>query len=218
VSLVTPGTTLAEPGVIDALVASALPLHLAVTLHGPDAAAHDRVAGLAGAFDRLVRGLELCRHAGLPVQIGHVLTAPAVDALPFTLRRAAELAPSVHLLFFAPEPAHRSAEAVRRGFLASNLAHPEILRRALGAHGALIEETVQVLEGFPLCLVPAALQDRARNDPHSRPDPPPRPPEACARCAAHGVRCAGPEHGLLLTHGDRWLEPFGLTGSAPLAT
>lgn len=216
VTLVTPGTALSAPGVVEALVGARVPLTLSVTLHGPDEATHDRVAGLPGAFARLLDGLERCRQAGLTVQVGHVLTAPSLPALPQTLARAAALAPSVHLLFFASEPAHRDADAIDRGVLAAMAPPLRAVRRALEEHRALVEATVEALEGFPLCLVPPSLRERVRNDPHSRPDPPPHPPDACSRCGQYGSRCAGPEHGLLLARGDDGLSPLDYSIDGPV--
>jgi len=208
VTLVTPGTTLAEPGVVETLASLPMPFTLVVTLHGPDEASHDRVAGLPGAWARLRRGLERCREAGVRVQIGHVLTAASLADLPRTLAQAAALAESVHLLFFASEPAHHEPDGAGGRVLAAMAPPPAAVRRSLEDHRAAVEATVDVLEGFPLCLVPASLRERVRNDPHSRPDPPPRPPEACARCPQYRTRCPGPDRGLLLVHGDDELRPL----------
>ena len=38
--------------------------------------------------------------------------------------------------------------------------------------------------------------------------------ETGTRCAAFGARCAGPEQGVIATHGEDWLRPFA-DGGAP---
>ena len=212
-ALITPGTRLGEPGVVETLVACGLPLTVSVTLHGPDAATHDRVAGLVGAWQGLLSGLERCRAAGVPVQVAHVLTADALGGLPDTLRRAAALSPEVHLLAFTPDAGHRARDVQTPGYLAATLPPPRAVRDTLRKNRALLEAQGIVLEGFAPCLVPPALRERAHDAPHSRPDPPDAPPAACTRCTAWRTRCSGPARGVLQVHGDAWARPLE-TGDA----
>ncbi len=52
-----------------------------VDLFGPDAATHDALAGVPGAFDRAVAGVANLRAAGIPVSILTILCAPNAPSL-----------------------------------------------------------------------------------------------------------------------------------------
>jgi hypothetical protein len=203
--VVTPGTTLASPAEAERLAATGLAPRITMTLHGPDAATHDHLAGLPGAFDRLKAAVRRCHEAGLPVRLHHVLVADALPRLADTLALARALTPDVRLVAFASEPQHH--EAAHADLLARTLPDPARVRAALAEHADELRGRVGALVGFVACVVPEALTDLRQNGGAPPPDLPAEPPAACRRCAARPGACPGPDRGTLALYGEAWLQP-----------
>lgn len=89
-SVGTIGTRLCRPD----FASQALPLLdlVLLSLHGPDAASHDRLAGRAGSFEQVCAALRLATaHGGPDVGVNTVVTRHNIDLLPDTARLAATL-------------------------------------------------------------------------------------------------------------------------------
>jgi pyruvate-formate lyase-activating enzyme len=74
---------------------SALPLldEALFSLHGPDAATHDALAGREGSWDRVTRAITLCRtlSPGFAAHVNTVVTRQNIERLPETVALAARL-------------------------------------------------------------------------------------------------------------------------------
>ena len=206
--IVTPGTSLADPLVAERLSASGLAPCLSMTLHGPDEATHDAVAGLVGAFQRLQNAVNNCRAWGLSVHLHHVLTASALASLPQTLALAASWCEHVSLVAFASEPHHHDPKQTPRAFLDAMVPAPRAVRAALEDYEELLGQTLVALAGFPACLVPVSLRARLFYGGPGRSDLPSELPPACRSCSANPAMCPGPDRGTLAVHGAEWLQPL----------
>jgi len=76
---------------------------VSVSLDGADAAAHDEVRGMRGAFDAALSGIESCKAADLPFQINTTVTLSNVNDLQRILDLAVRLgAVALHLFLLVP--------------------------------------------------------------------------------------------------------------------
>jgi len=76
---------------------------VSISLDGADADTHDSFRGLAGAFDAAVRGMGICKVAGLPVQINTTVARHNLHQLPAILDLAVSLgACALHLFLLVP--------------------------------------------------------------------------------------------------------------------
>ncbi len=72
---------------------------ISVSLDGADAAHHDSLRGVPGAFDASLRGLAAAREAGLPFQINTTVTTNNADQLPAIYQLAIRLGAVAHHIF-----------------------------------------------------------------------------------------------------------------------
>jgi AdoMet-dependent heme synthase len=72
---------------------------ISISLDGKDAAAHDRLRGVDGAFEGALRGIAAARKAALPFQINTTVTRENVDELPEILDLAIRLGAVGHHIF-----------------------------------------------------------------------------------------------------------------------
>jgi MoaA/NifB/PqqE/SkfB family radical SAM enzyme len=165
IGLVTNGRKLRDLAFAERVMSAGL--HgITLSLLGEDAATHDALQAVDGAFDDLTRGLQnvssISRERNLPVvvNVNLILSAKSVDALPGMVRLAAKLGAisgSVHLIKFvnlAADPgvreplrfdARRLPKALRAGFAAGS-------ECGFRMHAADI----------PLCLHPEITLDEVR--------------------------------------------------------
>ena len=95
--LSTNGTVLDLP-LARALKATGI-ARLSLSLDGPDAAGHDALRGVPGAYDRLLEGAAYLREAGLPFQINSTLTAVNLHQAEALTNRAADIGAVAHHIF-----------------------------------------------------------------------------------------------------------------------
>jgi len=81
VTLVTNGVRLGDARYARTL-ASAGVTHVRMSVHAPDAATHDAIVEVPGAFERLTRGIAHLKKLGVPVGFNFVLVRPNVALLP----------------------------------------------------------------------------------------------------------------------------------------
>ena len=72
---------------------------ISVSLDGADAAHHDALRGVPGAFDASLRGLAAAREAGLPFQLNTTVTTDNADQLPAIYELAIRLGAVAHHIF-----------------------------------------------------------------------------------------------------------------------
>lgn len=73
--------TMITPAIADALAANA-PVTIEVTLYGRTRETYERVTGVAGSFDRCMRGIALLRERGLPLKVKTVALSINAHELP----------------------------------------------------------------------------------------------------------------------------------------
>ncbi|MFP4058597.1 MAG: radical SAM protein [Candidatus Brocadiia bacterium] len=101
------GTLLDTPtarGLLDAGIQ-----RISISLDGSDAASHDRLRGVPGAFDGALRGIEAAKQAALPFQVNTTVTTHNADQLPQLLDLAVRLGAVAHHVFLLV-PTGRAAD------------------------------------------------------------------------------------------------------------
>lgn len=86
VTLVTNGVRLGEARYARALVAAGV-THARLSIHAPDAARHDAIVAVPGAYERCLRAVAHLRKLGVPVGFNYVLIQENVTLLPAFLKR-----------------------------------------------------------------------------------------------------------------------------------
>jgi len=86
ITLVTNGVRLGDGRYARALAAAGL-THVRLSIHAPDAALHDAIVVVPGAFERARRALGHLRRLGIPVGLNFVLVRANAARLPEFLRR-----------------------------------------------------------------------------------------------------------------------------------
>lgn len=159
--LVTNGAALAAPALLDALVRAGL-RSAHVTLLGPEAGIHDRLAGVR-SFDRAVAAIaSLARLPEVAVSVTTVAAGPNLAALPDTVSLVSSLLAPAR----SARPSHRLAllepkgrALLDRSLLPAPAEAAEAIGRAiaLGArrHG---DQVRRGYDGLPACLAPASAE------------------------------------------------------------
>lgn len=86
ITLVTNGVRLGDGRYARSLAAAGL-THARLSVHAPDAASHDAIVVVPGAFERILRALGHLRALGIPVGLNFVLVRDNAAKLPAFLRR-----------------------------------------------------------------------------------------------------------------------------------
>jgi MoaA/NifB/PqqE/SkfB family radical SAM enzyme len=86
ITLVTNGVRLGDARYAKSLVSAGV-THVRMSVHAADAALHDRIVVVPGAFERLTRGISHLKKLGVPVGLNFVLVRANLKALPALLRR-----------------------------------------------------------------------------------------------------------------------------------
>jgi heme b synthase len=98
---------------------------LSISLDGANAASHDRLRAVEGAFAGALAGIAACREAGLPFQINTTITRPNLEELPAIYELALKLqAAALHVFVLVPTG---RGEEIR-----DQLLHPEEYEKTLG--------------------------------------------------------------------------------------
>jgi hypothetical protein len=165
-------------------------------LFGGDAGSHDRVAGLAGAFDTLVAATAVLRGAGIAVRFVTPLVRPVIAELPAILARARELTgAAASLLAYVPDrDVGEHFDPIVPRF--------DELRAALDAVG----DEAGGVDALPICALPFAWRAQAATR-LDRTDPSLRiayPAATCDGCEAR-PRCPGVADTVLRANGGAGL-------------
>ena len=86
ITLVTNGVRLGDGRYVRALAAAGL-THVRMSIHAPDAAGHDAIVVVPGAFERILRAIGHLRRLEIPIGINFVLIRENAAKLPAFLRR-----------------------------------------------------------------------------------------------------------------------------------
>jgi len=73
---------------------------ISISLDGADAESHDAFRGVAGAYERTMRGLRCAIDEGIPFQINTTVTRHNIEQLPAILQKAIDLGAKTFDLFF----------------------------------------------------------------------------------------------------------------------
>jgi heme b synthase len=82
---------------------------VSISLDGKDAASHDALRGVPGAFDGALRGIAAAREAGLPFQLNTTVTTENAGQLPDLFALAVRLGAAAHHIFLLV-PTGRAAD------------------------------------------------------------------------------------------------------------
>lgn len=96
--VMSPNGTLLTDENIKKILASGIK-RISVSLDGPDAASHDNLRGVPGAFNDACEGLKRARKAELEFQINSTITKRNVKSLPQIIELAKELSARAHHIF-----------------------------------------------------------------------------------------------------------------------
>ncbi len=197
VTVQTPGTALCDPAVIRALAGTRCLTCVGVTRLGATAAVHDAVAGRAGAFDELQRGLQAARPAGIPLVVSMVLVAANAGDLRAVATQCLDRGERLTLRMPVLDTG-----AVAPRFPALLVPLNDV-RRRLNADLPLYLRALDLVCDLPLCAAPPALRSRVTTSP-SRPARFRAHPATCDRCALV-ASCPGVDTVYVETFGERGL-------------
>jgi len=102
---------------------------ISISLDGKDAASHDALRGVPGAFEGALRGIAAAREAALPFQINTTVTKQNADQLPEILALAIRLGAAAHHIFLLV-PTGRAANLL--GFELDARHYEEVLQWLAG--------------------------------------------------------------------------------------
>lgn len=86
ITLVTNGVKLGDLRYVRALIAAGV-THVRMSVHAPDAAGHDAIVVVPGAFEKLTRGIAHLKKLGIPLGLNFVLVRENAAKLPAFLKR-----------------------------------------------------------------------------------------------------------------------------------
>jgi MoaA/NifB/PqqE/SkfB family radical SAM enzyme len=201
--LLSNGRRLADPAFAAAFAAAAgPPFTLGVSIHGPGAALHDRVAGVKGAFSETMRGLGnlLALPYAPALEIRVILHKLNYSSLGATLGLLKRRLPGCRLVIMHYESEGRGARNEKK--LAVKLsATARAVNRCAARVGGFREAG---LYHFPLCLLAPRLRRLARV---SLPAEDRTYPPACRACRAR-EKCVGLMKPYLRRFGAAELKPL----------
>jgi MoaA/NifB/PqqE/SkfB family radical SAM enzyme len=89
ITVVTNGIRLAQAAYVRKLVAAGA-THFRISIHAPDAAIHDKILAIPGAFEKAVRAVKNLQAAGVPVGLNFVMNRANYMTLPRFVERFAD--------------------------------------------------------------------------------------------------------------------------------
>ncbi len=182
ITVVTPGTNLAEPGLAEELVAAGLD-GIIMTLLDGEAKTHDKLAGRAGAHTDLLQAISNIEAAGLSWELNTVVLKDNQSKFCGLLEKASQLGCKLRVYLYTNEPMVPLEKVA--------LCAPDVVSFAtlLGKHRELVENNVESLHYAPLCLLPEWAHKLSSHASQSLPSPADPLPDACQDCAALGTHC-----------------------------
>jgi MoaA/NifB/PqqE/SkfB family radical SAM enzyme len=223
VTLVTNGVRLGDGRYARSLAAAGL-THVRLSIHAPDAAGHDRIVVVPGAFERALRAIGHLRRLEIPIGINLVLIRENAASLPKFLRRFVLEEKIEDVIVYFPHERGMMALNASIGVSYSE-ARPHLLKSA-----ALLDEAGKLgallIANVPPCAAPeladllldwkrdpeeggAAMlnPEGRRTDLKAMKDGQKGAVAACASCALKGV-CRGVESEYAARFGDGEFRPL----------
>ena len=152
VTLVTNGVKLGDARYAKSLIAAGV-THVRMSLHAPDAATHDAIVAVPGAFARALMGVAHLRKLKIPIGLNFVLVRANAQALPAFLRRFVIEGGFDDVIVYFPH--ERGMMALNAGEI--GLTYSQV-RRPLLASAALLDEagklSALLIANLPPCAVP----------------------------------------------------------------
>jgi MoaA/NifB/PqqE/SkfB family radical SAM enzyme len=230
ITLVTNGVRLGDARYVRSLIAAGV-THVRMSVHAPDAAGHDAIVVVPGAFERLNKGIAHLKKLGIPIGLNFVLVKENAATLPAFLKKfVVEEGIEDVIVYFPHERGMMELNAAKIGVTYSD-AKPHLLKSA-----ALLDEAGKLhallIANVPPCAAPelADLLLDWQRDPQeagaSMLNPEGRKTDlkamkdgqkgavpACRACALHD-RCRGVEAEYVKRFGD---EEFRALAAVPPA-
>jgi MoaA/NifB/PqqE/SkfB family radical SAM enzyme len=147
VRIQTHGVHLADPAYCDKLIEAGVDEYF-VSVAGCDAATHDAITAVPGAFDKMLRGLEYLDARGAAILTNTVVTRLSFRLLPDIVERLAHLKALAQMEFWVYWPMNESDD---KDLIASHAEIQPYLRQALSRARAL-GRGVEV-KNFPQCML-----------------------------------------------------------------
>ncbi len=218
VTLVTNGVRLGDGRYARSLAAAGL-THVRMSIHAPDAAGHDAIVVVPGAFERILRAIGHLRKLGIPIGINYVMIRENAAKLPALLRRFVLEERIEDVIVYFPH---------ERGMMALNAKEVgvtyEEARRPLLESAALLDEEGKLssllIANVPPCAAPELADllldwerepgeasssmmnpEGRRSDLNAMKDDQKWTVPACRACALRD-RCRGVEPEYVKRHGD----------------
>lgn len=152
VTLVTNGVKLGDARYARSLIAAGV-THVRMSLHAPDAATHDAIVVVPGAFDRALKGIAHLRTLEIPVGLNFVLVRANAEKLPAFLRRFVIEDDFDDVIVYFPH--ERGMMALNAGEIGLSYS---LVRRSLLESAALLDEAGQLpallIANLPPCAAP----------------------------------------------------------------
>lgn len=108
--VMSPNGTLLNDGNIRKIMSSGIK-RISVSIDGPDAASHDNLRQVPGAFKQACEGIERARKAGLEFQINTTVSKRNIELLPEIMKLAKDLGAKAHHIFLLV-PTGRAKEMI----------------------------------------------------------------------------------------------------------
>jgi hypothetical protein len=191
---VTPGCRLTDVTLVERLRGAGIDA-VVLTLLGPDASTHDRVAGRKGAYRDLLTSIRNLKNAGIGWELNTVVVRQNLRCLARTVARAEQLGARIRVCHFLSEPEIPDGQVRRCMPRYSSVA------RIAGFHRELFERAISSIQYVPLCVLPEWARGLAGDSSRQSPEPPDVLPSVCAACPEYQRRC--------ISVGRRYLRIFG---------
>lgn len=160
VGIITNGLRLAQPAYLDSLLEAGLGF-CCLSVHGADAALHDRMVRVSGAFAKALAALDGLEARGVPVALNFVLTRENAGAAAAFAERFAPRPGVVELQFYYPHYDGLMAEHAAKLKLSMGEAVPHLCDALDAAERAGAAEKVWI-HNMPPCAA-RGLGERLRN-------------------------------------------------------
>ncbi len=192
---VSPGCRLTDERLVTRLKEAGVD-SVVMTVLGPEAVIHDRVAGKKGAYRDLLRSIRNLKEAGIDWELNSVIVRQNLRFLPRTIAWAEARGARLRLYAFLSEPEIPDAQVRRCQPKYSSVA------RILDRHRTLVERVVSSIQYVPVCVLPQWAPPLAGDNSRQSPEPPDVAPAACAGCALFPGRCPSVTRRYLRLFGD----------------
>lgn len=226
IGIISNGIRLADPAYFSSLLDAGLGF-CCLSVHAADAALHDRIVAVPGAFAKALQAVERLRGAGLPFLLNFVLVKDNAGQAAAFVKRFASVREVVEFQLYFPHYQGLMADAPRGYGPSMTEAAAEFRAARAAARAAGIDEKVWYYN-MPPCAAPDMI-DRLRNwereagarlvDPMGLVEGDFKPslerkdrvkPEPCSRCALE-PRCLGCETAYVERYGADELRPLGVS-------